>query len=203
MSLRTLSYRLKQLLRPTVNRHLSNNSTKIGGGKNHISIYNCNRIKNSNFIVTGENNELIIEDGCYISGLNVLMGEGSKIIIRSGTTINASSLFPVVINALERTSIIIEKNCLFSNSIEIHSTDYHSILADDGHRINRAADIHIGEHTWVGLRATILKGVTLQQNTIVAANSVVTRSFTEPNIIIAGNPAQKVKTFSRWLHERI
>lgn len=100
MSLRALSYRLKQLLRPTVNRYLSNNSIKIGGGKNHISIYNNNRIKNCNFIVSGENNELIIEDGCYISGLNVLMGEGSKIIIRSGTTINASGQFPVVINAL-------------------------------------------------------------------------------------------------------
>ena len=39
----------------------------------------------------------------------------------------------------------------------------------------------------------ILPGITLGDNTIVGAGSVVTKSFPEGNCIIAGNPAKKIR----------
>ena len=51
----------------------------------------------------------------------------------------------------------------------------------------------IGENVWIGSHVRICKGVTIGDNSIVAANSVVTKS--EPaNCIVAGNPAKIVKT---------
>ncbi|OGT51115.1 MAG: hypothetical protein A3E84_04705 [Gammaproteobacteria bacterium RIFCSPHIGHO2_12_FULL_42_13] len=46
-------------------------------------------------------------------------------------------------------------------------------------------------------RVTILKGVTIGNGSIVAANSVVTKSIPE-NCIAAGNPAKVIRTNIHW-----
>ena len=53
--------------------------------------------------------------------------------------------------------------------------------------------IVIGKHCWIGTNAVILPGVILGDNTIVGAGAVVTKSFPQGNIIIAGNPAKVIR----------
>lgn len=53
----------------------------------------------------------------------------------------------------------------------------------------RTAPITIGNDVWVGGSASILPGVTLGNNVIVGAGSVVTHSFPD-NVIVVGNPAR-------------
>lgn len=58
--------------------------------------------------------------------------------------------------------------------------------------------IKIGNNCFVRQNSTILYGVTIADNVIVAAGSVVSKSFSESNIIIGGNPAKIIgdwKTF--------
>lgn len=55
--------------------------------------------------------------------------------------------------------------------------------------------IVIGDHCFIGQNVTLLYGVTLGPRIIVAAGAVVTKSFTEENIIIGGNPARKIGTW--------
>ena len=45
---------------------------------------------------------------------------------------------------------------------------------------------------WIGAGATILPGVTIGENSVVGAGSVVTRDV-ESNTIVAGNPARVIK----------
>lgn len=54
-------------------------------------------------------------------------------------------------------------------------------------------DIKIGTGCFIGSRATILKGVTIGDNVIIAANSVVTNDIPN-NVFIAGIPAKIIKT---------
>lgn len=54
--------------------------------------------------------------------------------------------------------------------------------------------IIIGNNCFIGTNVTILPGVTLGDNTIVGASSVVTKSFAEGNVVIAGNPAHVICT---------
>ncbi len=56
-----------------------------------------------------------------------------------------------------------------------------------------SAPIIIGENCWIGANVRICKGVTIGENSIVAANSVVTKSIPS-NCIAAGNPARVVKS---------
>ena len=58
--------------------------------------------------------------------------------------------------------------------------------------------IVIGNNCFIGENATILYGVTLADNIIVAAGSVVTKSFRNSNIIIGGNPAHIINTWDKF-----
>lgn len=56
--------------------------------------------------------------------------------------------------------------------------------------------VQIGDNTWIGENVCILKGVTLGDNCVVGAGSVVTKSFPRGSVIL-GNPAKSVRnTFS-------
>ena len=59
----------------------------------------------------------------------------------------------------------------------------------------------IGNDCWIGGHATILPGVHLGNNVIVAAGAVVTRSFGD-DVIIGGNPARIIRTIAESSYER-
>ena len=88
---------------------------------------------------------------------------------------------------------LIGPDCLFVDS-DFHAPwppSERSNYSGDEHD----ADITIGDNVWFGARCIILKGVTIGENSIVAAGSIVTRNI-PPNVMAAGNPARVVKVYS-------
>ncbi len=59
--------------------------------------------------------------------------------------------------------------------------------------ITKIAPVLIKRGTWIGQGAVICPGVTLGENCVVAANSVVRQSF-PPYSVISGSPAKLIKT---------
>jgi carbonic anhydrase/acetyltransferase-like protein (isoleucine patch superfamily) len=55
------------------------------------------------------------------------------------------------------------------------------------------ARVHIKQNAWVGYRAIIGKGVTIGENSIVAAGAVVVNDVPD-NCVVGGNPASVLKT---------
>lgn len=53
--------------------------------------------------------------------------------------------------------------------------------------------VTIDDGTIIGYRSMILMGVHVHKNIVIGANSVVTKSLTEPNSIYAGNPARFIR----------
>lgn len=66
------------------------------------------------------------------------------------------------------------------------------ILCHDACR-NITADVKIGNNCFIGTFALILPGVTIGDEVIVGAGSVVTKDVPS-NCIVAGNPAKIIKT---------
>ena len=55
------------------------------------------------------------------------------------------------------------------------------------------APIVIGDYSWIGMNSVITAGVKLGTRTIVAAGAVVTKSFPDGFVVLAGVPAKPVK----------
>ncbi len=62
--------------------------------------------------------------------------------------------------------------------------------------------ISIGDHCFIGFNSILLPGVTLGERTIVGAGSVVTKSFPQGNVVIAGNPARVVCTVEEFREKK-
>lgn len=88
--------------------------------------------------------------------------------------------------------IILGKNVRCGANTLITDTDWHGY--DD--RTGSDAPVEIGDNVWLGVNVTVLKGVTIGENTVIAAGSVVTRSL-PPNIIAAGVPAQAIRALDK------
>jgi maltose O-acetyltransferase len=106
----------------------------------------------------------------------------NNVFINYGTEI--SLVKEVFIGAYSAISI----DCL------IYDTDWHRI---DGLSLAApAAPTRIGRGVWLGARVMVLKGVTIGDNTVVAANSVVTRDLPN-NVLAGGNPARVIRPIER------
>ena len=88
-------------------------------------------------------------------------------------------------------NIMINDDCLLSWDILLMDTDFHKILNSDN------TIIHIGKHVWIGCRTTILKGVSIANNNVIAANSTITKSISTENCIIGRN-TEMLKTGIQW-----
>lgn len=60
-------------------------------------------------------------------------------------------------------------------------------------RCHSGAPITIGKNVWICANVVILPGVSIEDNIIVGAGSVVTKSLTSSNSLYAGNPAKFIK----------
>lgn len=122
------------------------------------------------------------------------MGEGSRI----GTPLSGVRFHMVNIGK----NVIVMPGCLMMSAGGITIEDDAMIAANvqlisNNHdlyerQIITCKPIHIGKNAWIGAGATILPGVTIGDNAVVGAASVVTKEV-PADTIVAGNPAKFIK----------
>ncbi len=146
------------------------------------------------FSKKSKNCKCFLDDSQGASGLDIdvryLDGEFSELSIGKNTGMNGTKI--VLGNG---SKCYIGNNCRFSYEIVIRTSDGHTILDNDTNEIinQQKCDCIIGDNSWIGLRSIINKNVQLAHDTIVGSGSVVTKQFSEPYTIIAGNPAKVIK----------
>ena len=60
------------------------------------------------------------------------------------------------------------------------------------HSLQYNKPVHIKDNVWIGASVTILPGVTIGENSVIGAGSVITKDV-EPNSIIVGNPGHLLR----------
>lgn len=134
------------------------------------------------------NNVTIAQNTTFIC-TGVISNKGKGITIGDNTGINSSCYFG------GQGGITIGNNVIIGPSVKVFSENHHFedasiIIKNQG--VSRKG-VQIGDDCWIGSGATILDGVVLKNRTVVAAGSVVTKSF-EANVIIGGIPARILKS---------
>jgi acetyltransferase-like isoleucine patch superfamily enzyme len=145
-----------------------------------------------------------VELGVHVSlyaGVSFALGANGSCKIGDFTLLNGA-----LIMADER--IEIGKHVLVSWNVGIADSDFHPLDAAQ-RRIDtyalapfykdrpprpplKTAPVIIEDNVWIGMNAVILKGVTIGENSVVAAGAVVSKSV-PANVVVAGNPAVIVK----------
>jgi len=143
--------------------------------------------------------DIILNDRCVIFGTISSFNRG-KIEFAENVQIGPKTIVGAV------NSIKIGKGTVISNNVMIIDNNNHPINPEDRIQMQNSPvgsdlrkwknsvskPIVIGENVWIGQFARINKGVTVGNNSIIGANSVVTKNVPE-NAIAAGNPARIVK----------
>lgn len=75
----------------------------------------------------------------------------------------------------------------------LHPMDDHELRRE---RWERAEPISVGDNVWFGGGVTVCAGVTIGDNTVVGAGSVVTRDLPS-GVLAAGNPARVIRELER------
>ncbi|GAB2668109.1 sugar O-acetyltransferase [Flavihumibacter cheonanensis] len=94
---------------------------------------------------------------------------------------------------LDLGGITIEDNVMLAPRVSLLS-EGHPVSPAERHGLV-PGKIHIRKNAWIGANATILPGVTIGENSIVAAGAVVNKDVPD-NTVVAGIPAKVIKTIA-------
>lgn len=109
---------------------------------------------------------------------------GKNITVGADVFINACCHFQ------DHGGVTIGDGCQIGHNV-VFATLNHE-LAPERRKTTRPAPIVLGKNVWIGSNATILQGVTIGDNAVVAAGAVVNKDV-EPNTVVGGVPAKFIK----------
>ena len=142
---------------------------------NQLAVLQCD-----NEFTIGNNVSIFLSNGAYL----YLGGKKNE----SGSGITADSTVMV------QKKIRIESDCMVAWDTFITDSDWHNYS-----KHGSQGDTVIGEHTWLGIGVKILKGVYIENNSIVTTNSVVNSGRYPEKSLLSGIPAKIVKKdISTW-----
>lgn len=111
-------------------------------------------------------------------------------------TIGKNVFFNTGCSFQDRGGISIGNGSMIGMNVTIATLNHG--LSIETRNITYPSPVMIGENVWIGSNATILPGVTIGDNTVVAAGAVVTKDVPE-NTVVAGVPAKVVKKINNNL----
>lgn len=109
---------------------------------------------------------------------------GKNITVGEGVFINACCHFQ------DHGGVTLGNGCQIGHNV-VFATLNHE-LAPERRKKTYPAPIVLGRNVWVGTNATILQGVTIGDNAVVAAGAVVTKDVAA-NTMVGGVPARFIK----------
>lgn len=122
----------------------------------------------------------------YTTGIHTY-GKKSLVKIGNNCNLNGTTIY-------SRKKVIIGDYCMFGPGVKIIDNNSHRISIDieERRKSPESKEIIIENNVWIGSNSLILKGITIGENSIVAAHSVITKDIPK-NVLVAGNPAVIIK----------
>lgn len=154
-----------------------------------IRIYENVEFKNMKNIIIGNNTTIEHDSQMYVINSEGVKGQ---ILIGNNVHIGPYNRFASAYN------VVIEDDVLFAAYVHItdHSHEYRNIeypVHKQG--IFSNGSVHIGEGSWIGIKAEILSGVTIGKHCVIGVGAVVTKDVPDYSVV-AGVPARIIKKYN-------
>lgn len=130
----------------------------------------------------------------YLRSLGVRIGENTVFYNPKNTTIDLTRPWLIQIgNNVKVTSGV---------TVLTHGYDW-SVLRYkfNGEVIGSSGKVNIGDNVFIGVNTTILKGITIGNNVIIGACSLVNINIPD-NVVVAGNPVRVIMTIDQYYEKR-
>ena len=145
--------------------------------------------------------DIVIHNNVMLLGCTLLSAHHGKIVIGNNTKVgNGSQIICVDTVTIGEYTTVTQNVKIVDNNNHPLNPEYRQYMRVSPHGSDARSMIHsdhkpvvIGRNCWIGENSRIQKGVTIGDNSIIAACSVVTKDV-PANCIAAGNPAKIVKT---------
>jgi acetyltransferase-like isoleucine patch superfamily enzyme len=123
------------------------------------------------------------------------IGHGTKIRVHEGTVeIGAKTVLgqECTISAFQHISIGCE--CIIADRVMLIDFDHGVVEVERPIRLQGIykRDVNVGHNNWIGYGACFLRGVTVGDNCVIGANTVVTKDVPS-NAVVAGAPARLLR----------
>ena len=123
---------------------------------------------------------------------NVYFGRGSNIIALDNASLGKN------MKIYGAAPVVLGVHCIVGPDVTLVTGDHRVKIDATGQRhvLNLDRPITVGDYTFVCANTTVVGGVTLERNSLVAAGSVVTRDV-EAGWMYGGVPARKIRPLER------
>ena len=146
-------------------------------------------------IIIGKGVTLVSEATANSAGVNhpvILSAEGPGSVIKIGDGVGMSGASIVTCSEIE-----IGEGTMLGANCNIYGTDFHCVDAEERAKQRSTADaptapIKIGKRCWLASNVTVLKGVTIGDEAVVGAMSLVTKDV-EARTVVGGVPAKVIR----------
>ena len=103
-------------------------------------------------------------------------GAGCSVLVKKGAVLEIGNNFGCTgdTRVWVHKKVTIGENNLWSFGCTVMDGDDHKIYDEDHNLLNDDKPIAFGDNIWMGCNCTILKGVTIPSNCIIAAGSMIT-----------------------------
>lgn len=182
--------RPKLVLYPGVKTYISRKAKITFADKGYLSVgkaWKGTNYSHSTFKVDSGGSLLVNGHFRFHTGIFISVNKGAFLELGSGYTNN-----DVEITCFNQISI--GHGAAIAKGVIIRDSDNHVI---NGDKENVSRPIIIGENVWIGMRAVILKGVTIGDGAIIAAGAIVSRDI-PPSCLAGGVPARVIKENVKW-----
>ena len=178
-------------------------STKITSEGNATVSIGSNVYTGEKVIISNTNGTIEIEEGCKLgSHITLRTSCGGAIFIHKKTTIQRLGAIVASFHA----KVVLKADCMLSYLVLIRAGNSHNMIdLDTGCHLddNNSRDVILGEHVWVGMRATIMNGVEVGSGSTIGANTFLCKKKYGSNCCVAGNPPRVLRKRTAWMRDGV